>query len=265
MVACPFAGTTWLGALSGHRAVSGHRADANEGHEDESLRIVDLDAGRRTWFIGDVHGCIHELLTLLTACDLRNDDKLIFVGDLVAKGPESAAVMDVARKRGAEAVLGNHDLRWIGWWQSRSSGGESPPMPDGHAEAAECVPDDLRQWLMERPHILRLASYNTLAVHAGLLPGIPLQRQRVSEISTMRNITSDGAATRNIATGSPWALLWTGPEHVVFGHDARRGLQRHPFATGLDTGCVYGGRLTALCLPDHKLVSVPARHNYAKK
>jgi hypothetical protein len=51
----------------------------------------------------------------------------------------------------------------------------------------------------------------------------------------------------------------------VFGHDSLRGLQQYPSAIGLDTGCVYGRRLTALILPEGRLVSVSARHAYASR
>jgi diadenosine tetraphosphatase ApaH/serine/threonine PP2A family protein phosphatase len=113
-------------------------------------------------------------------------------------------------------------------------------------------------WLEALPLTLVLEEHHTIVVHAGLLPSVPIGSQAREHLLTMRSIRSDGTPTKRIEEGVAWASLWPGPEHVLFGHDAVRGLQRWPYATGLDTGCVYGGRLTAMLLPERKLVSVPA-------
>ena len=61
-----------------------------------------------------------------------------------------------------------------------------------------------------------------------------------------------------VATRLGWATPSGGPELVLFGHEAIRGLQRYRFAIGLDTGCCYGGQLTALILPERRFVQVKA-------
>jgi diadenosine tetraphosphatase ApaH/serine/threonine PP2A family protein phosphatase len=101
-----------------------------------------------------------------------------------------------------------------------------------------------------------------VVVHGGLVPGVAVEKQERDHLLNLRSIAADGQPSKRIE-GTPWGALWPGPEQVVYGHDAVRGLQRHPFATGLDTGCVYGRALTALVLPAGELVSVPARRAYA--
>src|SRR5205823_3083060 len=99
---------------------------------------------------------------------------------------------------------------------------------------------------------------------AGVLPGIPIEKQDPKVLLHVRTVP-DGAL---------WGERYVGPPHIVFGHNAVERLQIHPWATGLDTGCVYGGRLSALVLdhgqqvPQERLkrmpliVSVPAARVY---
>lgn len=211
----------------------------------------------RTIVIGDVHGCLNELLALVARCGVAPEDRVVLVGDLVAKGPDSAGVVQWARESGAEAVLGNHDAHVL-----RTLDGTEQGKPQHEAVAATLAAPDAA-WLRQRPLWFRPpGARGHIVVHGGLVPGVPLEQQARDHLINLRSIGDDGRPSKRIE-GTPWGALWPGPEHVVFGHDAVRGLQRHPFATGLDTGCVYGRSLTALVLPTGDLVSVPARRAYA--
>jgi hypothetical protein len=213
----------------------------------------------RTLIIGDVHGCFDELLAVLARARRTPADRVVLVGDLVAKGPDSLGVIRWARTSGADAVLGNHDAHLL-----RALHGEAK-VGAGHRAIAEKLDADDVAWLEARPLWLRLdhaADRPHLVVHGGLVPGVPLEQQTRDHLLNLRSITTEGEPSKRIE-GAPWASIWRGPEHVVFGHDAVRGLQLQPFATGLDTGCVYGRELTALVLPTGELVSVPALRAYA--
>jgi hypothetical protein len=212
----------------------------------------------RTLIVGDVHGCLDELLALLARAGRTPDDRVVLVGDLVVKGPSSAGVVAWARESGADAVLGNHDAHVL-----RAVRGD-PGVGPVHRAVAETLSAADVAWLEARPLWLRLGSGADahVVVHGGLVPGIPLEQQTRGHLLNLRSITAEGQPSKRIE-GVPWASLWQGPEHVVFGHDAVRGLQQHRFATGLDTGCVYGRELTALVLPTRELVSVPSARAYA--
>ena len=217
----------------------------------------------RTIFVGDVHGCLDELVALLHELSVDpSADRVILVGDLVAKGPDSVGVVALARERGFDAVLGNHDAKVLSLRAGGAVEAARSGEPGAHAHVAAHLSLEDWRYLERLPLYLSIPKLATLVVHAGFVPGVPLHAQPRHLLLNLRSITPDGEPSKRVRDGVPWGLRWPGPQHVVFGHDAVRGLQQHPFATGLDTGCVYGRALTALVLPERRLVSVPAKRAY---
>ena len=226
----------------------------------------------RSIFIGDVHGCAAELGELLGLLGPAGDDAVYFVGDLVARGPDSAGVLRIFRELGAKAVLGNHEARLLEVRRARLAGQETRRMGPSHESLLATLPESDWALLDGLPLYLDVPEHAALVVHAGVVPGAPLREQDAWTLTHIRSLDEAGAASDHPGTES-WAAAYRGRPHIVFGHDARRGLQLHPDATGLDTACVYGGSLTALVLPRDTtppfprerrelLVSVRAREAY---
>ncbi|MFO0677291.1 MAG: metallophosphoesterase family protein [Polyangiaceae bacterium] len=210
----------------------------------------------RTIIVGDVHGCRVELEALLDRVAFATGDRLVFVGDLVARGPDSLGVLDVARRTGAVIVRGNHEeklLAYRAWKLEHERAGKKPkddfPIGRMHLEIAESLRDVDWTLLETSPLTVPLPEHDLLVVHAGLLPGIPIEAQKPRTLLHIRGVTSRGEATDEKVGSNLWGSLYKGPPHVVFGHNALAEPQFHPWATGLDTSCVYGGRLTAMVLP----------------
>lgn len=217
----------------------------------------------RTLIVGDIHGCREELEDLLESAGWESDDQLVSVGDLVAKGPDSLGVIRLFTELGGLAVRGNHDEHCLSWWRAKTAGEPLPALKPAHRGVVDALGEAEWRWLSALPLWIELRDPEALVVHAGLLPDVPLEEQEPYDLMNMRSILDDGSASRSYEEGTPWASLWPGPRLVVFGHDAVRGVQMHPHAIGLDSGCVYGGWLTGLWLPTRDLVSVPARAAYS--
>ena len=106
------------------------------------------------------------------------------------------------------------------------------------------------------PLYLDLKAHEVRIVHAGVLPGAPIRKQDAWTLTHIRSVSDDGRPSAE-AGREGWAASYREKPHLVFGHDARRGLQLHARATGLDTACVYGGSLTALVLQSDQTMPFP--------
>src|ERR1700735_3751278 len=207
----------------------------------------------RTVIIGDVHGCRRELVELLDRVAFTTGDRLVSVGDLVARGPDSLGVLDVIRRTGAIVVRGNHEQKLVSWKEAKMARlrGENAREVKLGAIHADLV-EELRpiDWSLLETSLLwlDLPEHGVRVVHAGVQPGVPIDRVKPSTLMRIRTVGANGRPSRD--GGGLWGARYVGPPHIVFGHNAAPGLQLHRWATGLDTGCVYGGRLTALVLAD---------------
>jgi len=209
----------------------------------------------RTIVIGDIHGCFEELQDLLRVVELRTDDRVIAVGDLIVKGPQNREVLDrfIDDDR-FSAVIGNHDRAIRQYWR-----GEPLRLTkEQKVTVAELESDreSYSAYLRSLPFTINLGSH--LIVHAGVRPGVPLRRQMSSDLTEMRTMGANPSSRR----GVPWFDVYRGRRVVLFGHWPAKAPRMAPRALGLDTGCVYGGRLTAYIIELNQFVSVVARRAY---
>lgn len=222
----------------------------------------------RTVLVGDLHACRAELEALLALVAFGAGDRLVMVGDLVVRGPDPRGALDLLEKLGARAVRGNHEDRLLRH--------HADPRRHTHGVTREtAVQLEPRHWaqLAALPLWLDLPEHGVRVVHAGVLPGLPIEQQAPRTLMYVRCLGPTGEPSEK--RGEPlWGARYLGPPHLVFGHNAMDDVQLHPDATGLDTGAVYGNRLTAMVLPEGSapppvadrrdvLVSVPSKRRYS--
>lgn len=214
----------------------------------------------RTLAIGDIHGCHEEFSALLERLQPTSEDRLILLGDLVNRGPDSRRVLDIAREIKAVCLLGNHELRLL---EYRRRNGQAKLAETDLATLAVLKKPDW-EFMEAMPLTYLDESTETLFVHGGFLPGIPWAGQDANIVTRIQVIDAVGqpAKRAECPDGEFWADLWAGPPFVVYGHTPRPDIYKLKWSAGIDTACVLGGHLTAYVLPDRRFIQVRARQRY---
>jgi bis(5'-nucleosyl)-tetraphosphatase (symmetrical) len=255
--------------------------------------------------IGDVHGCLSELECLLstleaaghvnykhTANDPKN--KLIYLGDFLDRGSDSVGVVRLVKQQCEEdkalAVCGNHDEKHVRWRrhtiQQSLTGKTNPmkPMSPHDLDTHKQLTDEEIAWIRSLPLTLHIHS-NWFALHAGLESRFDFDHQDPNQLLRCRYLNADGKAValnpdKSQPEGSVfWTEAWNGSQSVVYGHcvhslttpridDRPNGVR----CIGIDTGCCFGGSLTAAILdwknddkdPTISFVQVQATRDYVR-
>lgn len=231
--------------------------------------------------IGDVHGCYDELLELLTGLGyvIQNDiagarlthplgRKVAFVGDLVDRGPKTPdvvrLVMSTVRSGTGYCVAGNHDAKL-----ARKLKGRDVKISHGLAESIAQLEPETPEFRREVADFLDgLVSHyvfdggKLVVAHAGLREEMHGRGSAAVRSFAMYGETTGETDEYGLPVRHNWAADYRGRASVVYGHTPVLDSEWLNNTICIDTGCVFGGKLTALRYPERELVAVPARRMY---
>lgn len=247
--------------------------------------------------VGDVHGCMEELMALLEQAgyqidpfDPRSADpiglshpegrKLVFVGDLTDRGPASDQVLRLAmgarRSETAFAVMGNHD-----WKLLRCLAGNPVKMANGLArtlEQMEPLGADFARAVLDFydtvPHQLRLplpgehcwdGAEALWVVHASAHAHRQGQADKRSFERSIYGYPTEALDPSGAVVRKDWAQDYEGADPVVHGHTPLKVPRQHNRVICVDTGCVFGNAMTLYQVDHNRFLQEPARANHSGK
>lgn len=231
--------------------------------------------------IGDVHGCLDECVQLLRALGYTvagtreapevtapEGRRAIFVGDLVDRGPDSPGVLRLAMAMVANGtafcVPGNHDVKLM-----KKLRGRDVKVSHGLAETLqqlESEPDEFRQqacdWIYSLVSHLVFDDGKLVVAHAGMKEKLQGRASATVRDFALYGETTGETDEYGLPVRFDWASEYRGAAMVVYGHTPVPEAEWVNRTICVDTGCVFGGKLTALRYPERELVSMPAARTY---
>lgn len=229
-----------------------------------------MEIKKRTVVVGDVHGCLEEFDELVKTINYNPiEDRLIVVGDLIDRGPDSVGVVRRCREMNLEVTMGNHEYKFLKWWKGNKH-------LDVHPHYSELNDDDVN-YIARMPYYIKLRD-DLWVVHAGVKPNLSIEQQKKDDLMYLRYTDKDRhfismhKIAKGEATGAMfWTEFWKGPASVIYGHNVH-GFEDPKIEEvspgvkcyGIDTGVCFGGRLTALIVETGEIVQVQAKKIYYK-
>lgn len=211
-------------------------------HVGASHHRIDSTEWKEIYIIGDVHGCRDTLDQLLETLEPTSDDLVVFVGDLIRKGPDSKGVLELVRNYpNFYSVRGNNEQKLV----------------DGRKSIESLTDDDL-DYIKSMPVVI---SWDDVAVvHGGIDHRKPLDEHTLTELLNNRSLVPNESYERPY-----WFETRPESPRVFFGHTVLAKAFDSKYAVGLDTGCVYGGQLTAYDYRAENLIAVDPPETYVSR
>jgi len=218
----------------------------------KGLTIEEPDTGTKIFAIGDIHGCYLSLSVLLEKLPISwGKDYLVFLGDYIDRGPDSRRVLELIMELKEEypekvfPLKGNHEWMFERFLKGLDveiflyNGGEAT-LKNYFEEVTLKIPEEHQKFIEELPLYLETPQY--LFVHAGINPKKPLSLQTEEDLLWIRQSF----------------YLYEGKffKKIIFGHTPFPEVLHLEDRIGIDTGCVYGGKLTAIELPEERFYQV---------
>jgi diadenosine tetraphosphatase ApaH/serine/threonine PP2A family protein phosphatase len=242
---------------------------------DKNVRVLNLPMPKgRAIAIGDVHGCLNELKSLISLLSLTKDDTVVLLGDLVDRGSDPEGVIRYVKQLAADGfnvhtILGNHDAKVIRYHYHQLKKLETPEynIPMRHNATWVELSSDSLEYLNGCPHAVFMPNEETMEpfplcfVHAGLSPSLFgqeanafirnryfIKNAKDHRLTPVKLVKIDGIWY--VPEGAkPWYEYWDGHWTVLYGHSVCFDPEIKNNTVGCDGGCCFGGTLRAWVKP----------------
>jgi len=201
---------------------------------------------------GDIHGCHKSLKSLRKEINPKKDDIEVCVGDVITKGKKSIKVLDYLIKKNIKSVLGNHEEKLLRYLKYAKSNRQNPViLNDDEQEIVSKLTQKHIEYLQSMPYFMKYKKITI--IHGGILNHFDLEslsKREMQLILRLRYVDKNCHYISYMKENKKsifWADLYDGNQgFIVHGHSWTEDVQTSSHAIGIDTGCVYGNKLSAV-------------------